>query len=85
MEDTSYTEDDSLVLPLLTDLENLLENISEPVQEASPHTPSIENESLKINLPFINTEREDTCENRIVDTSSTHTDQPQTPYRHDIE
>jgi hypothetical protein len=29
-----------LVPPLLTDLENLLENISEPVHEASPHTPS---------------------------------------------
>jgi hypothetical protein len=35
MEDMSYTEDDSLVLPLLTDLENLLEHISEPVHEAS--------------------------------------------------
>jgi hypothetical protein len=44
MEDTSYTEDDSLVLPLLTVLENLLENISEPVHEASPHTANIQNE-----------------------------------------
>ena len=52
MEDMSYTEDDSLVLPLLTDLENLLENISEPVHEASPHTPSIENESLKDKSPI---------------------------------
>ena len=87
MEDTSYTEDYSLVLPLLTDLENLLENISEPVHEASPHTPNIQNEILKDKspYPFINSEREDTWENRVVDTSSTHTDQPQTPYRHDIE
>ena len=52
MEDMSYTEDDSLVLPLLTDLENLLENISEPVHEASPHTPSIQNESLKDKSPI---------------------------------
>jgi len=87
MEDTSYTEDDSLVLPLLTDLENLLENISEPVHEASPHTPSIQNEILKDKspYPFINSEREDTCENSVVDISSAHTDLPQTPYRHDIE
>ena len=87
MEDTSYTEDDSLVLPLLTDLENLLENISEPVHEASPHTPNIQSEILKDKspYPFINSERVDTWENRVVDTSSTHTDQPQTPYRHDIE
>ena len=52
MEDMSYTEDDSLVLPLLTDLENLLENISEPVHEASPHTSSIQNESLKDKSPI---------------------------------
>ena len=53
-----------LVPPLLTDLENLLENISEPVHEASPHTPSIQNEILKDKSPhpFINSEREDTCE-----------------------
>ena len=73
-----------LAPPLLTDLENLL---SEPVHEASPHTPNIQNEILKDKSPhpFINSEREDTCEIRVVDTSSTHTDQPQTQYRHDIE
>lgn len=87
MEDTSYTEDDSLVLPLLTDLENLLKNISEPVHEASPNTLSIRSQILKdkSHYPFINSEREDTCEHSVVDISSSHTDLPQTPYRYDIE
>jgi hypothetical protein len=69
-----------LVPPLLTDLENLLENISEPVHEASPHTPSIQNEILKDKSPhpFINSEREDTCENRVVDTHIIDTHRPTT-------